>query len=405
MPRTPPARPLPSTTASSPSRRTTARRCSPGWPALIGEDPTLLTNSITPCTYTKVPGKKNRVSSPPNCYVGVPTQPIPVTDQANTVAGDHHPRAAGRVPRRHRDRAEHPQVRDPAGQPGGQPDRLPRQGRSQASTRATRPGSLIGASGIEKQYESALRGTDGVRRLVDRPARQPGRRDQQLSSSTRRQRRAQHRRRRPVADGEGRSRTRSRTSRPTSRPRRPTPTPTRPTRPRPPAVLVNAQTGEIVASASYPSYDPKIFEFPRTQADNAKIAAAEQGPGPPAAQPGDPGPVRAGLDVQADHHLGRAAQRRGQLERPVRVRRLGHCRWQAEEQLRGRGARQDQPDTRRSPSPATPSTTTSRWPTTPATTTGWSSRRPPRSTPSRAWPRSTASTPRPGSTCRRRPTA
>ena len=33
-------------------------------------------------------------------------------------------------------------------------------------------------------------------------------------------------------------------------------------------VLVNAQTGEIVASGSYPSYDPKIFEFPRTQTDN-----------------------------------------------------------------------------------------------------------------------------------------
>ena len=46
-------------------------------------------------------------------------------------------------------------------------------------------------------------------------------------------------------------------------------------------VILNAQTGEVVAAASYPSYDPKKFEFPRTDADNAYISRLNQDPAHP----------------------------------------------------------------------------------------------------------------------------
>jgi penicillin-binding protein 2 len=247
--------------------------------ALIGEDPTLLTNSITPCVYTKVPGSKKKKSSPPNCYVGVATQPIPVTDQANTAQAitilERQDEFTGVT-------ATVQSIRKYESPLGSQAANLIGYlGKADpAINKGYATGSLIGASGIEKQYESALRGTDGVRRLsIDRHGNQAA----EISNS-------------PAVPGDnvvlsidaGAQLLMEKVvedavkniapNQPTS-PTNPDAHPTTPTQAA--GILVNAQTGEIIASASYPSYDPKVFEFPRTQADNATIAKLNKDPAHP----------------------------------------------------------------------------------------------------------------------------
>ena len=61
-------------------------------------------------------------------------------------------------------------------------------------------------------------------------------------------------------------------------------------------VAIDPRTGEVLAIASYPTFDPEIF-VNAGEGDRAD----RQGPGLPAAGPGDPGPLSGGLDVQADH--------------------------------------------------------------------------------------------------------
>ena len=109
-------------------------------------------------------------------------------------------------------------------------------------------------------------------------------------------------------------------------------------------VLVNAQTGEIVASGSYPSYDPKIFEFPRTDADNAKIAQLNKDPAHPLLNQVIQGQYAPGLHLQAHHHLGRAAQRRGQLDTTCTTATVRCSSAASRRELRERGAGQDQPE-------------------------------------------------------------
>ena len=139
---------------------------------LIGEDPTKLTDSVTPCTYQKVAGSKNRVATPTGCYTGAPLQPIPVTDQANTGQAitilerqDEFPGVTATVQSIRK--YETPLGSEASNLIGylGKAD--------PAVNKGYTAGSLIGASGIEKQYESALRGTDGVRELsIDRHGNQ-----------------------------------------------------------------------------------------------------------------------------------------------------------------------------------------------------------------------------------------
>ncbi|BEP15118.1 penicillin-binding protein 2 [Acidothermaceae bacterium B102] len=246
---------------------------------LIGEDPTLLTDSVTPCSYQKVAGSKNRVATPTGCYTGAPLQPIPVTDQANTGQAitilerqDEFPGVTATVQSIRK-------YETPLGSEAS--NLIGYLGKADPATdKGYTAGSLKGASGIEKQYESALRGTDGVRELsIDRHGNQAA----EISNSA-------------AVPGDNvvlsidagaqllmeksleNAVTTIAPNQPTS-PTNPSAGPTHPTQAA--GVLINAQTGEIVASGSYPSYDSKTFEFPRTQADNAKIAALNVDPAHP----------------------------------------------------------------------------------------------------------------------------
>ena len=62
---------------------------------------------------------------------------------------------------------------------------------------------------------------------------------------------------------------------------------------------MDPNTGRIIAAASYPTYDPQLFVGGISQADYAKLTGPSAND--PLVSPRDRGPVRAGLDVQADH--------------------------------------------------------------------------------------------------------
>jgi penicillin-binding protein 2 len=71
-------------------------------------------------------------------------------------------------------------------------------------------------------------------------------------------------------------------------------------------IAMNPQTGEILAMVSLPTYDNNQFRA-RDQPDRVQEAAPEQGQA--AAQPRDPGALRARLDVQARTGTGGLADR------------------------------------------------------------------------------------------------
>ena len=68
-------------------------------------------------------------------------------------------------------------------------------------------------------------------------------------------------------------------------------------------VVLDPKTGALIASASAPTYDPANLED--------QLGRAQQGPVGAAAQPADPGPLRAGLGLQGRHRLRRAGHRQG----------------------------------------------------------------------------------------------
>ena len=67
-------------------------------------------------------------------------------------------------------------------------------------------------------------------------------------------------------------------------------------------VVMDAHNGRVVAMSSQPTYDPKSVGR-RHLLQAAQAALLRQG-GQPAALPGDPGPVRSGLDLEAAHDGG-----------------------------------------------------------------------------------------------------
>ena len=71
--------------------------------------------------------------------------------------------------------------------------------------------------------------------------------------------------------------------------------------------VMNVQNGEVLALGSQPSFDPNVFTKPITkkQLDRAHL----EGPRRAAPQPGDPGRLSHGLDLQAGHRDGRARER------------------------------------------------------------------------------------------------
>jgi penicillin-binding protein 2 len=244
---------------------------------LLHEDPRALINSITPCQYSKV----NHTAAPPGCYAGLPYQPIPVTNTANTDQAlqilerqDQYPGVTAKVQSIRQ--YQTPMSSVAANLVGylGKVDATAVKSGNYAAD------ALIGASGIEGQYESSLRGTDGVKKVaLDRQGNtiakisetptQPG--DNVILS---------------VDAGvqgllEGVLKQAVTVIAPTqpavlnnsaSGPHHPTSAA---------GIVMDAQTGQIVASASYPSYNPKIFEFPRTDADTAAIVALNKDPAHP----------------------------------------------------------------------------------------------------------------------------
>ena len=63
------------------------------------------------------------------------------------------------------------------------------------------------------------------------------------------------------------------------------------------AVVLDPQTGAIEAMASFPSFDPSVFT--RSISEKEFKKPVRLGARAPLAEPGDPGPVPAGLDLQA----------------------------------------------------------------------------------------------------------
>ena len=81
-------------------------------------------------------------------------------------------------------------------------------------------------------------------------------------------------------------------------------------------IVLNNQTGQIMAMASYPTFDNRWFSAD-VDSDEVRRDLPDQGPRRRQArprprrarQPGDPGPVQHGLDVQGVHRLRRAGDR------------------------------------------------------------------------------------------------
>ncbi len=78
---------------------------------------------------------------------------------------------------------------------------------------------------------------------------------------------------------------------------------------------MNPKTGAVYAMASSPTFNANLLLKPGGQAKVAKISGAERlRPRHGGAEPDDPGPLSAGLDVQDAHGVGRARHRQGHAD-------------------------------------------------------------------------------------------
>ena len=142
------------------------------------------------------------------------------------------------------------------------------------------------------------------------------------------------------------------------------------TTPRPRSSPSSRRPGKILAMASNPTYDPNLLASHDLESVQENYAPARATPGQPAAQPGDPGGLPAGVDVQAGHRGRRAVDRR--LRRRTRWSRAASsstCRRPTdtlpEQRRRQLRRRADHADPGARWSPATPPSARSGWSSAP----------------------------------------
>jgi len=215
----------------------------------------------------------------PPCWRGSPYQPVPVAEFSATDPDGL--RRALRIEERREDfvgvSSQYAAVRDyPAGTLAshvlGYLGPISREEIGTEPYAGVADTALVGRAGVEATYDSALRGTDGVERLlVDRVGTVTGARGQRppitgstlvLSLDARVQQVAETALRRavdtartmPARDGSGLLRADSGS-----------------------IVVMEARTGRLVAMASYPSYDPSVFVGGASPAEYAQLVDESQG--------------------------------------------------------------------------------------------------------------------------------
>ena len=229
-----------------------------------------------------------------------PTCPVPVADDVPEdlkIWIDEHaeelPGRRGRAGRRP------PLPLRPARRPRARLHRPDHRRRVRAGGRArpsrTRSTTRSGSTASSRSYEDDLRGTPGSRAIEVDAENQPIRDVGGEAADPRRRPRPQPRHRRA---GPGRAGA--------ARPGSPSPRTGRAAACKGPVapevgstVVLDPQTGGVLAMASYPTFNPADFVDGISDAECAYLD--DRGEQHPAEQPGHPGPVRARLDVQALH--------------------------------------------------------------------------------------------------------
>ena len=219
---------------------------------LLGKSEVLLAESITPCG----------VNVPDPCWTGEPYQPVPVDSDASTamvLAISEH-------------REDYPGVAVTTGTkasyPGGSmaAQVLGYTGAVDAADEKTdsslNDADSIGRAGLEQQYDSALRGVDGVQTLALTPAGQPistvrtvvAKSGDTLVTSL--DASVQAVAEKALTDEIAAVRAAGKPATSGA------------------IVVMDPNTGRIIAAASYPTYDPTVFVGGISQADYAKLTAA-----------------------------------------------------------------------------------------------------------------------------------
>ena len=151
-------------------------------------------------------------------------------------------------------------------------------------------GATVGKDGVERTYDSYLRGTDGWKTVEVDAAGQPKRVLEDVAPTAGQQPGAHHRQRSagrpprmPWSRGSSWRTTQSRL---------------RPTRPAAPWWPWTRSTGEILAMASYPDYDPSLWVGGMSHDASTTELNAHAGP-QPAVQPGHQRPLSGRLHLQA----------------------------------------------------------------------------------------------------------
>jgi penicillin-binding protein 2 len=227
--------------------------------AVIGLSPAQIELLITPCGEKLKDG--TRANKTTGCWNGSPYQPVPVASYASD-----KPDEVARVLRieEHAEdfpgvQAQYEAVREyPGGSLAahvlGYLGPLSQDDLKKAKYRGLAPGTLIGRAGVEATYDDRLRGTDGIQKLlVDKDSTVTGTLgttpavsgdDLVLSVDAG----LQHAVETALADGITAARKKYDKNRGKNY-----------LAPKGAAIVVEADTGRVVAMASYPSYDPTLF--------------------------------------------------------------------------------------------------------------------------------------------------